>query len=143
MINAAVIVTLIITVGAAGYGATLPRDWTALIITLLVGAAAFCTLALAVTAFIPNFDAAPAVVNLVFLALLVISGGFFPLASSSVLSQIAQVFPLRNLLLASYAAYQTSGPASFPWWHVGIIAAWGALGLATALRYFRWDTRPN
>jgi len=143
VINAAVIVTLIITVGAAGYGATLPRDWTALIITLLVGAAAFCTLALAVTAFIPNFDAAPAVVNLVFLALLVISGGFFPLASSSVLSQIAQVFPLRNLLLASYAAYQTSAPASFPWWHVGIIAAWGALGLATALRYFRWDTRPN
>jgi ABC-2 type transport system permease protein len=143
VINAAVIVTLIITVGTAGYGATLPRDWAALIITLLVGAAAFCTLALAVTAFIPNFDATPAVVNLVFLALLVISGGFFPLASSSVLSQIAQVFPLRHLLLASYAAYQTSGPASFPWWHVGVIAAWGALGLATALRYFRWDTRPN
>ncbi len=143
VINAAVIVALIIIVGAAGYGATLPRDWAALIITLLVGAAAFCTLALAVTAFIPNFDAAPAVVNLVFLALLVISGGFFPLASSSVLSQIAQVFPLRHLLLASYAAYQTSRPASFPWWHVGVIAAWGALGLATALRYFRWDTRPN
>ena len=143
VINAAVIVTLIITVGAAGYGATLPRDWAALIITLLVGAAAFCTLALAVTAFIPNFDAAPAVVSLVFLALLVISGGFFPLVSSSVLSQIAQIFPLRHLLLASYAAYQTSGPASFPWWHVGVIAAWGALGLATALRYFRWDTPPN
>lgn len=142
-INAAVIVTLIITVGAAGYGATLPRDWAALIITLLVGAAAFCTLALAVTSLIPNFDAAPAVVNLVFLALLVISGGFFPLASSSVLSQIAQVFPLRHLLLASYAACQTSGLASFPWWHVGVIAAWGALGLATALRYFRWETRPN
>jgi ABC-2 type transport system permease protein len=141
VINAAVIVTLIITVGTAGYGATLPRDWAALIITLLVGAAAFCTLALAVTAFIPNFDAAPAVVNLVFLALLVISGGFFPVADSSVPGRIAAVFPLRHLLLASYAAFGPAPAGGFPWWRVGVTAAWGALGLAVALRWFRWDTR--
>jgi ABC-2 type transport system permease protein len=132
VVNAAIIVALIITVGVGGYGASLPRDWAALIITLAVGAAAFCALALAVTTFIPNFDAAPAVVNLVFLVLLVISGGFFPIASSSALSQIADIFPLRHLLLASFAAFAPSPPGGFPWWHVAGIAAWGAAGFAVA-----------
>ena len=81
-----------------------------------------------------------AVVNLVFIALLVISGGFFPFASSSVLSQIANVFPLRHLLLASFAAFS---PGGFPWWHLAVIAAWGAAGLAVALRCFRWDARTS
>jgi ABC-2 type transport system permease protein len=90
------------------------------------------------TAFIPNFDAAPAVVNLVFISLLVISGGFFPLAGSSVLSQIADVFPLRHLILASFSAFS---PGAFPWWHLAVIAACGAL--AVALRSFRWDARSS
>jgi ABC-2 type transport system permease protein len=137
VVNAAIIVALILLVGVAGYGASLPRDWPALIVTLVAGAASFCTLGLAVTALIPNFDAAPAIVNLVFLVLLVISGGFFPIASSSPLSQIAQFFPLRHLLLAAYAAFGSG--SGFPWWHVAVIAAWGAAGFAFALRFFRWD----
>jgi hypothetical protein len=73
--------------------------------------------------------------------LLVISGGFFPITDSSMLGQIAEVFPLRHLLLASYAAFSPVPSGGFPWWHVGVTAAWGALGLAVALRWFRWDTR--
>jgi ABC-2 type transport system permease protein len=140
VVNAALIVALIIVVGTAGYGASLPRHWAALVVTFAVSAAAFTAIALAVTAFIPNFDAAPAVVNLVFIALLVISGGFFPLAGSSVLSEIADVFPLRHLLLASFAAFS---PGGFPWWQLAVIAAWGAAGLAVALRCFRWDARSS
>lgn len=68
--------------------------------------------AVVITVFIPNFDAAPAVVNLVFIALLVISGGFFPLAGSSVLSQIAGVFPLRHLILASFTAFSPGALSS-------------------------------
>ncbi len=141
VVNAAIIVALVLITGTGGYGASLPRDWPALIVTLAVGAAAFCALALAATAVIPNFDAAPAVVNLVFLTLLVISGGFFPIAGSSLVSQVAGVFPLRHLLLAAYAAFGPGPAGGFPWWHVGVIAAWGAVGLAVALRWFRWDTR--
>jgi ABC-2 type transport system permease protein len=143
VVNAAIIVALILLVGGAGYGARMPADWPAFVISLLVGAAAFCCLGLAVSALIPNFDAAPAVVNLIFLVLLVISGGFFPIAPSSVLGQIAQVFPLQHLLLAAYAAFTpATGPASataaFPWWHVAVVAAWGAAAFAFALRCFRW-----
>ena len=135
-VNATVIVALIIGIGVVGYGAEPPRDWPAFVLTLIVGAAAFCSLGLAVSALIPNFDAAPAIVNLVFLILLVISGGFFPVASNSVLGGVAQVFPLQHLLRAAYAAY-TPGQ-QIAWWHVVVVAAWGIAGFGFALRYFRW-----
>jgi hypothetical protein len=43
-VNAAVIVTLILITGIAGYGASAPADWRAFIITLIAGGAAFCWL---------------------------------------------------------------------------------------------------
>jgi len=46
---------------------------------------------LAVTTIIPNEDAAPAIVNLVFLPLLFISGTFFPISTGSVLAKVASV----------------------------------------------------
>jgi ABC-2 type transport system permease protein len=138
-VNAAIIVTLILIVGIAGYGGSAPSDWPAFLITLIAGGAAFCSLGLAVSALIPNFDAAPAILNLVFLVLLVISGGFFPIASVSPLARIAQVFPLRHLLLAAYAAYAPAPDTAFPWWQVAVVAAWGAAAFIFALRYFRWS----
>lgn len=107
---------------------------------MLVGAAVFCILGLATTALIPNADAAPAIVNLIFFVLIVISGGFFPIASTSVLSQIAQVFPLRHFIDATFAAFDPRRNVSaFPWSDVGI--TWGAAGLVVATRWFRWEAR--
>lgn len=137
-VNAAIIAALVVGIGVIGYGAPSPGDWATLLVTLVVGAAAFCSLGIAVSSLIPNFDAAPAVVNLIFLALLVISGGFFPVAANSALGQIAQVFPLQHLLLAAYAGYAPGQPASFPWWHVAVVAGWGIAGFGFALRCFRW-----
>lgn len=140
-VNATVIVAIILTTGIAGYRAPAPADWPAFTLTLITGGAAFCCLGLAVSTLIPNFDAAPAIVNLLFLVLLVISGGFFPIAATSALAQIAQVFPLRHLLVAAYAAYAPAPGTAFPWWHVAVVAAWGAAALLFALRYFRWSAK--
>lgn len=143
VVTALIIAVIIIAFGVGVYGASLPHDWLGLVATVLVGAAVFCALGLAVTALIPNADAAPAVVNLIFFVLLVISGGFFPISSTSILSQIAQVFPLRHFIDASFAAFDPRrGGTSFPWGDVGIMVAWGAAGLAAALRWFRWEARP-
>ena len=66
--------------GAVFYGATLPTSTLpSFALTLVVGAAAFCALGVAVTAVIPNADAAPAVVNASILPLLFISNVFIPL----------------------------------------------------------------
>lgn len=137
-----ILAIIIIAFGVGAYGASLPRDWVGLVVTVLVGAAVFCILGLATTALIPNADAAPAIVNLIFFVLIVISGGFFPIASTSVLSQIAQVFPLRHFIDATFAAFDPRRNVSaFPWSDVGIMAAWGAAGLVVATRWFRWEAR--
>ena len=49
------------------------------VITFAVGALSFAALALALTAAIPNADAAPPIVNAAILPLLFLSGIFFPL----------------------------------------------------------------
>lgn len=141
IVNATVIVALVFAVGTGAYGASWPDDWLGLIVTLVVGAATFCALGLAVSALVPNADAAPAILNLVFLALLVVSGGFFPIASSSLLNQIAKFFPLRHMIEGAFAAFTPDTHTGFPWWHVAVIAAWGAAGLAFSLRYFRWEPK--
>ncbi len=142
VVTALIIAVTIIAFGVGVYGATLPQDWLGLVVTVLVGAAVFCVLGLATTVIIPNADAAPAIVNLIFFVLIVISGGFFPIASTSVLSQIAQVFPLRHFIDATFAAFDPRrNGTSFPWSDVGIMALWGAAGLIVAVRWFRWEAR--
>lgn len=142
--NAAVVsvilAALILAFGSGVYGAGAPRQWLGLVVAVLVGAAAFCALGLAFTAVIPNADAAPAIVNLVFFVLVVISGGFFPISSTSVLSQVAQVFPLRHFIEACFAAFDPR-VHGLPWADVGVMAAWGAAGLLVAARWFRWEPR--
>ena len=144
IIVALIIAVLIIAIGILGYGANAPHDWPALIITAIVGAATFCALGLAITTVIPNADAAPGIVNIIFFVLIVISGGFFPIANTSTLTKIAEIFPLYHFIKAAYAAFDprhTNTP--FPTGHILIIAAWGALALLTATRYFQWDAKRN
>ena len=63
---------------------------------LLVGAASFCALGFAITAVIPNADAAPAIVNASILPLLFLSGIFIPLGSNAPawILWIARIFPV-------------------------------------------------
>ena len=60
-------------------GSTLVR----FLVMLIVGAAAFCALGLAVTAVIPNADAAAPVVNATILPLLFLSGIFIPFGNGT------------------------------------------------------------
>src|SRR5437868_7272296 len=84
IVHAVVIAILLVAIcaafGAVFYGATLPTSTLpAFAVTLVVGAGVFCVLGVAVTAFIPNADASPAVVNGTVLPLLFISNAFIPL----------------------------------------------------------------
>ena len=61
-----VLSALVIAVGIVAYNVTFPGHTAALLITLALGAATFCALGLAMTTVIPNAEAAPAIVNLIF-----------------------------------------------------------------------------
>ena len=82
MVQALLVAILLVVItagfGRAAYSASIPTGLTLLrfLVMLLVGAASFCALGFAVTAVIPNADAAPAIVNASILPLLFLSGVF-------------------------------------------------------------------
>jgi len=113
------------------------------LVTLIVGAAAFSCLGFALTVIIPSMDAAPAVTNAVALPLYFISGIFIPESEipDGVL-HVADVFPFRHFFDAFFAAFDpTTVGSGFALGDLAIVALWGALGLLVAARWFRWTPR--
>ena len=84
--------------GALLYGVDVPTNtMPAFIMTLIVGAATFCALGLAIVTVIPNADASPAVVNASILPLLFVSDVFIPLDDApGWLTTFADIFPVRH-----------------------------------------------
>jgi ABC-2 type transport system permease protein len=135
----AVDVALIAGIGSL-FGVPLPTHWPALALALVLGAASFCALGVAVASLIRNSEAAPAVVQLVLFPLLFISGTYMPIHSSA-LDRIAGALPVRpfnQALLGPFAQH-----AGVDWKSLGVLAAWGAAGALVAIRRFRWDPRGN
>ena len=132
-------VALIVTVGHL-YGVPFPAQWPAIALTLVLGAACFCALGVAVASVIANAEAAPAVAQLILFPLLFISGTYLPI-HSQLLNRIAGWLPVRpfNEALTGPLA-QHSGA---DWRHLAVLAAWGAAGAFVAVRRFRWNPRPE
>ena len=115
----------------------------AFLVTLLVGAASFSALGIAITAFIPNPSAATAIVNATSLPLLFISDVFIPPGEAPEwVITVSQFFPIRHLSEALQTAFN---PFERGWgfepMHLAVIAAWGVGGLLISLRYFKWEPR--
>lgn len=142
-----VAVFLVIVVAAFGsivYGVQLPtQTLPALIVTLLVGAASFSALGLAVAGLVPNADAAPAVVNFSILPLLFISDVFISLENApSWLLTISDLFPVRHFARALFAAFDPFATGTgFRPGDLLVIAGWGIAGLLIAVRTFTWEPR--
>jgi ABC-2 type transport system permease protein len=135
---------LVTVIGRLLYDVAIPdQTIPALLVTLVVGAAAFCCLGFALTGLIPSEEAAPPITNFVVLPLYFLSGVFIPETEipDGVL-QFADFFPVRHFFEAFLAGFDpaTTG-AGFEWGHLAIVAAWGALGFAIAIRTFRWAPR--
>jgi ABC-2 type transport system permease protein len=144
LVVSVLMVVLVSLIGKLVYDVSLPTETIpAILVTLAVGAFAFCCLGFALTAAIPSEDAAPAVSNAVILPLYFISGVFIPDSEipNGVLD-FADIFPIRHFFEAFFTAWDpnTTG-AGFEWGDLAIVAAWGLGGLAIALRYFRWEPR--
>ncbi|MGI9093216.1 MAG: ABC transporter permease [Mycobacteriales bacterium] len=132
--------TVLIVIMSRVYGHAFPSNWGAILITLLIAAAAFCAIGVAVASLIKNADAAPAVVQFIFFPLLFISGSYFHIASK-VINNIAGVFPIKpfnDALIQTFTLGKgIDGHA------ILVMAAWGVGGALVAIRRFRWDPRPE
>jgi ABC-2 type transport system permease protein len=141
VVVALTITAVLLVVGWAAYGAHVPaRTAPALILTVIVGALAFCCLGYALTSVIRNEDAAQPITQAVMLPLYFISGVFVAVTVlPSWLVNVADVFPVRHLADALLVAYNphTSG-SGFAAGDLLIVAAWGVAGLLVAVRRFSW-----
>jgi ABC-2 type transport system permease protein len=142
--TAVVIAVILMLIGSVAYGATPPgRTIPAVIVTIAIGAVTFCALGYALVTAISSADSAQPVVQMVMLPLYFISGVFVP--SGEIphwLTDIANVFPVSHLQKALLEAFNphTVG-AGFAWSDLLVLVIWAAVGLAIALRRFRWQ--PN
>jgi ABC-2 type transport system permease protein len=137
------ILTVLVTgLGVAAYGVTFPGDWWALIVTLFVGAACFGACGAMVSTFVPNEDAAPAIVNFIIFPLLFISGTFGRVEATSTLGRIASIFPVYHLNKLLEGIFNpVRGRAVLDVGHLAVLAAWFVGALAVAALRFRWE--PN
>lgn len=142
ILTAVLLVVITAAFGRAFYGAHIPAgmDLVRFLVMLVVGAAAFCALGLAVTALIPNADAAPAIVNASILPLLFLSGIFIPFGNStpSWIVWVSRIFPVRHFAQGMLAGFVGT---PFHWSDVLVVAAWGLGGLLLAIRHFAWEPR--
>jgi ABC-2 type transport system permease protein len=148
LVGSAVLIAVVLTAfttlfGVLVYHVTPPQHIAAVILALVVGAIVFCAMGVAITVFIPNADAAPALVNAVILPLVFISGTFFPIDQSLVVAKVAEYFPVRHLINAFYLAFDPvhTSASGIDWNDYLVMAIWGIVGLYIAARYFRWEPR--
>jgi ABC-2 type transport system permease protein len=145
IVVALMMLALLALIGRLLYGVAIPWDrLPAILVVLVVGAAAFCCLGIALTAAIPSQDAAAPIVNALLLPLYFLSGVFIPddqLPSGVI--HFADLFPIRHFFEAFFDAYVPAGGvgATISWDNLAIVAIWGVAGLLLAVRFFRWSPR--
>jgi ABC-2 type transport system permease protein len=140
VLNAVVQVLLVVVIGHLIYGVHWPRDWAELAVFTLLGVVAFGSLGIAFAQVIPNFDAAPAYVNAVFLPAIFISGVFYSADSlPPVLEGIAEALPLKHVIDGLSGAIVTGAGLGDNLTALAVVGGWAAAGLFIAVRWFRWE----
>jgi ABC-2 type transport system permease protein len=140
--NTVVQITLVTVVGRAFFGIGWPKDVLELVVFVAAGVVCFASLGVALAHAIPNFDAAPAYTNAVFLPLVVLSGVFYDADNApTFLHDIAVALPLTHLVDGLSSAMVTGEPLVDNLSDLAVIAVWALLGVALAIRGFSWDAR--
>ncbi|MGD9754876.1 MAG: ABC transporter permease [Acidimicrobiia bacterium] len=140
LVVAFVLVVVITVAGVLFNDVTFPGRYAALALYVAAGAFCFCTLGIAVSAFIPNETAAPAMSQAMLYPALFISGTFIPVPTDSVLHKVAGVLPVRHFNDGMLATFDPFGDGhGIVWRHVGALVLWGLIGTAVARWRFRWE----
>ena len=141
IVVALAVMTVLLLIGRFAYGVHLPSETLpGVVLTGIVGAMTFCCLGYALSTAIRSADSAQPMVQAIMLPLYFISGVFIPNVSlPHWLRDVAKVFPVQHLAAGLRHAFDpaTRG-AGIGWSDLGVLALWGAVGLAVALRRFVW-----
>jgi ABC-2 type transport system permease protein len=135
-------VVIILAAGKLFFGIDGLRAPGELVIFVVVGVVSFAALGVAFSHAIPNFDAAPAYVNLVFLPVIFVSGVFYDVNDvPQFIRDIAQVLPLEHLIEGLRGAMVSGKGLGTHAGSLAVLAVWGAFGVLFAIRGFSWESR--
>jgi len=140
--NAVIQILIIIVAGKLFFGLGWPKDWAELAVFTILGVACFAAMGVAFSHVIPNFEAAPAYTNLVFLPMIFISGVFFDVDNvPTFLRDIANALPLVHVINGISAALVTGAPIADHLSDLAVVAVWTLACVVLAVRGFSWSAR--
>jgi ABC-2 type transport system permease protein len=138
--NTVMQVTIVTVAGRVLFGTGWPDDWVALLVFVVLGAAAFAALGVALSHAIPNIESAPAYVNAIFLPVIVISGVVYDSDDApAFLRDLASGLPLKHLIDGLSGAMVKGVGLGGHTTALLVLAVWGAVGAVLAVRGFSWD----
>jgi ABC transporter DrrB family efflux protein len=126
--------------GWIAFGVAVHGSIAALALIAVIGALAFGGLALLVSSRARTIEAVSGLLNLVMLPMWVLSGVFF--ASSNfpdVMQPFIQALPLTALIDALRGIVNEGATLADVRSEIGVLALWGAVSFAAALKLFRWQ----
>jgi ABC-2 type transport system permease protein len=140
--NAAIQIALVVLAGRVFFDLGWPEDWLELLVFVVAGVVCLAALGVAWSHVIPNFDAAPAYVNIVFLPTIFVSGVFYDVDNTpAFLRDIAQALPLTHIIDGLSAAMVTGRGLSDNLSALAVVGVWAAIGAVLAARGFSWESR--
>jgi ABC-2 type transport system permease protein len=131
-----------VLIGRFVLDAAWPASPASFVLVLVLGAASFAALGLAVTAVVRTGEGSSAVVNAVYLPMAFISGAFFsPRQMPRFLEVVSEALPLTYLLRLIRSTFiegkvLTSSPGA-----IAAVLVWGLFGMTVATRMFKWEPR--
>jgi len=131
---------IIVAIGRLLFSVAVPDNPFSLAATLLLGAIAFAAMGVGITSLVRSSEGSSAVINAVYLPMAIISGTFFtPKAYPEFLRVIAEALPLTHFTQLTRDVMVHHQHLWSDWGAIGVVVLWGGIGLAGALRGFRWQ----
>ncbi len=132
----------LVLLGRLVFDASAPANWLGFAGAVVLGVACFAGLGVGAASLIRSAEGVSAVVNVVLLPMAFLSGSFGPREEyPAFLNAIADVLPLTYFLDIVNGVYLDGESLFADPTALAIVVAWGAAGLAIALRRFSWMPR--
>jgi ABC-2 type transport system permease protein len=128
--------------GRAVFGTPFPSRVGSIVLLIALGSLCFAALGVGLSGLIRSAEGSSAVVNLIVLPMAFLSGAFGPTVHyPHVLRAIGAVLPLTYLVDLANTVYLHGDPVWSDPTAIGVLAAWGVVGLVAAILRFRWEPR--
>ena len=140
--NAVLQVGIVIVAGKLFFHIGWPKDWIELVVYVVAGVACMASLGVAWSHVIPNFDAAAAYQNIVFLPTIFVSGVFFDVDTApQFLRDIASMLPLVHIIDGLSGALVSGRDLADNLSGLAVVGTWTVVGVLFAIRGFSWESR--